>query len=191
MEKIQTNHPDVHIIKPKVFGDCRGWFMETWNDDAMKALGFSIAFVQDNQSYTAKKHTLRGLHFQLDPFAQCKLVRVLRGSVLDVAVDLRKGSPHYLACVAAELSESNFHMMLIPRGFAHGFLTLTDDVLFAYRADNPYHPESDRCIRFDDPAIGINWGMQNPILSQRDENAPLLSGADCNFVYSKCGEAGE
>ena len=157
--------------------------METWSEAKYKKLGIDRHFVQDNHSYTEKKGTLRGLHFQNNPMAQCKIVRCIAGAVLDVAVDIRKGSPNYLKWVAVELSAENKRQLFIPRGFAHGFLTLTDNVEFVYKVDNQYSPECDRSIRFDDPTININWGLSNPILSDKDLNAPLLKDSDFNFIY--------
>ncbi len=183
MEKIATNLDGVFILEPKVFGDHRGYFMETYSSRVFREIGIDADFVQDNESFTAQKGTLRGLHFQNDPMAQTKIVRVLQGAVLDVAVDLRKGSPTYLQWTAVELSEENKRMFYIPRGFAHGFLTLTDNVKFVYKVDRLYSPEHDRSIRFDDPSIGVKWGIECPILSNKDENAPLLKDSDCNFTY--------
>ena len=183
MEKIATKLEGVFILEPKVFGDHRGYFMETYSSRVFQELGIDADFVQDNESFTAQKGTLRGLHFQNAPMAQTKIVRVLQGAVLDVAVDLRKGSPTYLQWVAVELSEENKRMFYIPRGFAHGFLTLTDNVKFVYKVDHLYSPEHDRSIRFDDPTIGVQWGIDDPILSKKDENAPLLKDSDCNFTY--------
>ena len=183
MEIIETKLEGVCILEPKVFGDHRGYFMETYSAKVFRELGIDNVFVQDNESFTAQKGTLRGLHFQNDPMAQAKLVRVLQGAVMDVAVDLRKGSPTYLQWEAVELSEENKRMFYIPRGFAHGFLTLTDNVKSVYKVDNLYAPDCDRSIRFDDPQIGVAWGIENPILSQKDLNAPLLRDSDCNFVY--------
>lgn len=183
MKKIETALPEVFIIEPQVFGDHRGYFMETYNEAKFHELGITNVFVQDNQSFTAQKGTLRGLHFQNEPMAQAKLVRCGRGAVLDVAVDIRKGSPNYMKWVAVELSAENKRMLFIPRGFAHGFVTLTDDVEFIYKVDNLYSKENDRGIRFDDPAIGVEWGVENPILSQKDTSSPLLKDSDCNFVY--------
>ncbi len=183
MEKIATVLPGVYILEPKVFGDHRGWFMETYSAPDFEPLGLQTAFVQDNHSFTAQRGTLRGMHFQQDPMSQLKVVRVVRGGVLDVAVDLRKGSPTYLKWVGVELTAENKRMLYIPRGFAHGFLTLTDDVEFVYKVDNPYSQLYDRSIRFDDPAIHVNWGIDAPILSNKDQNAPLLKDSDCNFVY--------
>lgn len=183
MEKIATKLPGVYILEPKVFGDHRGYFMETYSSKVFEELGIDQDFVQDNQSFTAKKGTLRGIHFQLDPMAQCKTVRVVRGGLLDVAVDLRKGSPTYKQWVGVELTCENKRMLYVPRGFGHGFVTLTDDVEFLYKVDNLYSPECDRSIRFDDPEIGVDWGTINPILSQKDQNAPYLKNSDCNFMY--------
>lgn len=183
MNRIDTPLSGVYIIEPKVFGDHRGYFFESYNQASMKELGISNTFVQDNESYTQNKGTIRGLHFQNDPMAQCKIVRVTKGAVMDVAVDLRRGSPSYLRWTSAVLSEQNKLMFYIPRGFAHGFVTLTDDVVFNYKVDNPYSPECDRSIRFDDPKIGVNWGITEPILSDKDRNAPLLAGSDCNFIF--------
>lgn len=188
MKKIDTSLPEVYIIEPQVFGDHRGWFMETWSETKYKELGIHKHFVQDNHSFTAQKGTLRGLHFQNNPMAQCKIVRCIAGAVMDVAVDIRKGSPSYLKWVAVELSAENKRQLLIPRGFAHAFLTLTDNVEFVYKVDNLYSPECDRSIRFDDPAINVDWGISNPILSDKDSNALLLSDSDCNFVYEPSGE---
>ena len=183
MEKIATTLPGVYIIEPKVFGDHRGYFMETYSTKVFEEMGITNDFVQDNQSYSAQKGILRGIHFQNAPMAQAKLVRVTRGAVLDVAVDLRKGSPTYKKWVGVELSAENKRMLFIPRGFGHGFLTLSDDVKFCYKVDNLYSAADDRGIRFDDPEIGVEWGIENPVLSQKDMNSPLLADSDCNFTY--------
>ncbi|MBR6765823.1 MAG: dTDP-4-dehydrorhamnose 3,5-epimerase [Clostridia bacterium] len=183
MKAIKTELEGVIIIEPDVFGDHRGWFMESWSKKKYEELGITVDFVQDNQSFTAKKGTLRGLHFQMDPMAQSKLVRVVKGAVLDVAVDIRKNSPTYLKWVSVELSAENKRQFFIPQGFAHGFVTLTDDVEFVYKCDNYYSKECDRSIRFDDPAINVDWGIQDPIISQKDQDAPLLKDSDCNFTY--------
>ena len=183
MNRIDTKLNGVCILEPKVFGDRRGYFMETYSEKVFSELGIDARFVQDNESFTAKKGTLRGLHFQMEPMAQAKLVRVLSGAVLDVAVDLRRGSPTYLQWEAAELSAENKRMFYLPRGFAHGFLTLTDDVTFVYKVDRLYSPECDRSIRFDDPQIGVAWGIDAPSLSEKDLAAPFLNDSDCNFRY--------
>lgn len=185
MKRIETGIPGVIIIEPQVFGDHRGWFMETWSKEAFQHICIQADFIQDNQSFTTAKGTLRGIHFQNEPIAQAKLVRVNRGTVLDVAVDLRKGSPTFLQWEAVELSSDNKRMLFIPRGFGHAFLTLTDDMEFLYKVDNPYSREHDRSVRYDDPDISIKWGKISPILSEKDLKAPLLKDSDCNFVYKE------
>lgn len=185
MEKVVTSLPGVYILEPKVFGDHRGYFMETYSTKVFEELGIDTVFVQDNQSFTAQRGTLRGIHFQNDPMAQAKLVRVTEGAVLDVAVDLRKGSPSYRKWIAVELSAENKRMMFIPRGFGHGFVTLTDNVEFCYKVDNLYSKECDRSIRFDDPQIGVMWDIMDPVLSDKDKSAPCLSESDCNFKYTE------
>lgn len=185
MQIQETKLPGVFLITPKVFGDHRGWFMETWSEEKFNEAGLSLRFVQDNQSMSAQKGTLRGLHFQTLPHPQAKLIRCTKGAILDVAVDIRKGSPNYLQWVGAELTAQNKQMLLIPRGFAHGFLTLCDDVEVQYKVDGPYDPACDRSIRYDDPSIGVNWGNISPILSAKDQNAPLLKDSDANFVYGE------
>jgi len=184
MKKIETKLPGVYIIEPQVFGDCRGYFMETWSTKNFSDIDLNYDFVQDNQSFTAQKGTLRGIHFQNAPMAQAKLVRVTKGAVLDVAVDLRKGSLTYCEWVAVELSADNKRMLMIPRGFGHGFKTLTDNVEFCYKVDNLYSKDCDRGIRFDDPVIGVDWGeVTVDLLSAKDKDAPLLENSDCNFIY--------
>lgn len=183
MKRIDTALPGVCIIEPQVFGDHRGYFMETYSAKAFADLGIDTVFVQDNQSFSAQKGTLRGIHFQNDPMAQAKLVRVTRGAVLDVAVDLRRGSPTYKQWVAVELTAENKRMLFIPRGFGHGFVTLTEDVEFCYKVDNLYSKECDRGIRYNDPDIGVNWGDIEPVLSQKDTTSPFLKDSDCNFAY--------
>ena len=186
MNLIKTKLEGVVIIEPQVFGDQRGYFMETWSTRNFEQLGLHYDFVQDNQSFSAQKGILRGIHFQNAPMAQAKLVRVTRGAVLDVAVDLRKGSPTYRQWVAVELSADNKRMLMIPRGFGHGFKTLTDNVEFVYKVDNLYSKECDRGIRFNDPAIGVDWGdVKEELLSQKDTTSPLLADSDCNFVYGE------
>ena len=183
MNIVKTNVEDVIIIEPKVFGDHRGWFTETYSKEKFKEHGVEIDFIQDNHSFSAQKGTLRGLHFQLNPKAQTKLVRCTKGKILDVAVDLREGSPTYKKWIAVELTEENKKQLLIPKGFAHGFLTLTNDVEVQYKVDEYYSPKNDRSIRFDDPDIGVFWGVDSPILSDKDLNAPLLKESDINFKY--------
>ena len=187
MNVIETKIPGVLIIEPDVHGDHRGYFMETYSTKKYEAIGITTTFVQDNMSFSAQKGTLRGLHFQNAPMAQSKLVSCSRGTVIDVAVDIRKGSPTYKQWVAVELSAENKKQFFIPRGFAHGFLTLTDDVEFRYKVDNLYSKEHDRGIRYDDPTIGVDWGTLlngiDPILSEKDTTGPILDNSDCNFVY--------
>lgn len=183
MRTLETSHPEILLLEPAVFGDARGWFMETFSARTMEELGLPTHFVQDNHSYSANIGTLRGLHYQENPMCQAKLVRVLKGAVLDVAVDIRQGSPHYLKWVSVELSAENKRMLFVPRGFAHGFLTLTEDVEFAYKVDNFYSPRHERSIRFDDPDIGINWGISEPVLAQKDQDAPLLKDIGNPFFY--------
>lgn len=186
MRRIDTALPGVCIVEPQAYGDHRGYFMETYSTRAFEQIGITAVFVQDNQSFTAQKGTLRGIHFQNAPMAQAKLVRVTRGAVMDVAVDLRRGSPTYRQWVAVELSAGNKRMLYLPRGFGHGFKTLTDDVEFCYKVDNLYSKEHDRGIRFDDPSIGVAWGeVTEDLLSAKDLHAPLLEESDCNFLYGQ------
>lgn len=174
MNFIKTEIEGLVIVEPKVFGDHRGFFMESWSERAFAEASLNYTFVQDNHSSSTVKGTLRGIHFQRGDKAQAKLVRCVRGRVLDVAVDLRPGSPTYKKWVAVELSEENKRMVMIPRGFGHGFVTLTDNVEFLYKADNPYAPESEGGIRWNDPELNIDWGLQNPVLSDKDKVNPFL-----------------
>tara|TARA_A100001391_G_scaffold160_2_gene317 strand:+ start:16721 stop:17275 length:555 start_codon:yes stop_codon:yes gene_type:complete len=180
MEVIETNIPDVKIIKPRVFGDERGFFMETWNERAFSEEGIKVAFVQDNHSRSVQ-HTLRGLHYQLPPYAQGKLVRVTRGEVFDVAVDIRKESPTYGKWVGELLSEENRLQMWIPPGFAHGFYVVSEVADFQYRCTKFYAPEHERCIRWDDETLNIDWGIkknESPIISIKDSQGKSLDNAD-------------
>ena len=186
MKVTETKLPGVYLIEPDVFGDARGWFMESWSKRKFEEVGLYVDFLQDNHSYSAEKGTLRGLHYQLNPMAQAKLLRATRGTIFDVAVDIRKGSPNYAKWVGYELSAENKRQLFIPRGFAHGFITLTDDVEVQYKADNYYAPDCDGNIRWDDPEIGIQWPIEPTILSDKDEKAPLLKErTNLNFVYEK------
>ena len=163
---------------PKKLGDQRGFFAETFQRDRFAAAGITCDWMQDNQSYSAEKGVLRGLHFQIAPAAQDKLIRVLKGSIFDVAVDIRNGSPTHGKWVACVLSASKFNQLLVPKGFAHGFLTLEPDVEVLYKVSAPYAPQCDRGIRWDDPSIGIAWPLepgQKPVLSGKDQAAPLLA----------------
>lgn len=174
MDLLKTKMEGVYILIPKVFGDHRGFFMESWSRRTMEEAGLYYDFVQDNHSLSTVKGTLRGIHFQKGDKAQAKLVRCVRGAVLDVAVDLRHDSPTYKQWVGVELSEGNKKQLLIPRGFGHGFVTLTDHVEFLYKADNYYAPEADGGIRWNDPDIGVDWGISEPILSEKDTKNPFL-----------------
>lgn len=174
MDILKTKLEGVYVLIPKVFGDHRGFFMESWSRRTMEEAGLFYDFVQDNHSLSTVKGTLRGLHFQKGDKAQAKLVRCVRGAVLDVAVNLRHDSPTYKQWVGVELSEENKKQLLIPRGFGHGFVTLTDHVEFLYKADNYYAPEADGGIRWNDPDIGVDWGISEPILSEKDMKNPFL-----------------
>ena len=169
-----TKLAGVVIITPDVFGDNRGFFMESWSQKKMEEVGLFYNFVQDNHSLSTVKGTLRGIHFQKGDKAQAKLVRCVRGAVLDVAVDLRHNSPTYKQWEAVVLSAENKKQLLIPRGFGHGFVTLTDEVEFLYKADNYYAPVADGGIRWNDPDIGVEWGIDKPILSAKDEKNQFL-----------------
>lgn len=175
--------PELKIITPDIFADNRGFFYEMYSEKKFHDLGIDIKFVQDNSSFSKQKGTLRGLHFQTNPMAQTKLVSCIRGEILDVAVDLRVGSPTYLKYDSIVLSEENKQMFLIPKGFAHGFLTLTDNVQVMYKVDEFYSYEHDRSIKFDDVQINVNWGCDDVVLSQKDLNAPTLKDSDVNFVF--------
>jgi dTDP-4-dehydrorhamnose 3,5-epimerase len=181
MKVSPTKIKDVFLIEPDVFGDNRGWFSETYNKEKLKGFGIDIDFIQDNRSFSATKGTLRGLHLQNSPYTQSKLVYCTRGAILDVVVDLRKDSPTYRQWVSVELSEENKKQLFIPKGFAHGFSTLTDNVEFQYKVDNNYNKQSDVVFRFDDPEIGIDWENKNPILSKRDKDAPFLKDCDISL----------
>ncbi|PGM56737.1 dTDP-4-dehydrorhamnose 3,5-epimerase [Bacillus sp. AFS053548] len=186
MKITETFIKGIVVIEPTVFGDHRGWFMETYNDSKMKDFGMDLNFVQDNQSFSASKGTLRGLHYQLPPKAQTKLVRCTRGSIFDVAVDIRKGSPTYGKWFGIELSAENKKQLFIPKGFAHGFMTLTDDAEVQYKVDELYSPECDRGILWNDPVIQVQWPINiSPLLSAKDKNAPLLKDAENNFFYKE------
>jgi dTDP-4-dehydrorhamnose 3,5-epimerase len=183
MKVIATDLKDVFILEPQVFGDHRGWFTESWAERTMEENGLHYNFVQDNHSYSATKGTLRGLHFQKGEAAQAKLVRCTRGSIMDFVVDVRKGSPTYEQWIAIELSAENHRQLLIPKGFLHGFLTLTEDVEFLYKVDNYYNKEADRSIRWNDPTLNVQWGIDNPIVSEKDAIAPFYRDSDLDFIY--------
>ena len=185
MNFIRTDIPDVVIIEPQVHGDNRGYFVETFRADKLEEfLGFKINFCQDNESKSSKG-VLRGLHYQLAPDAQTKLVRVIEGSVLDVAVDIRKGSPTFGKHVSVKLTGENKKQLLVPRGFAHGFIVLEDDTTFAYKVDSYYSPENDRGIAFDDIDLGIDWILKHSELnlSAKDTTQPKLTQTKDIFEY--------
>lgn len=183
MKYIETSISGVWVIEPRLFADSRGYFMETFKQEEFdKNIGKTV-FIQDNESCSAKG-VLRGLHYQLAPYSQAKLVRVIKGSVLDVAVDIRKGSPSFGKYVAVELSGENKRQLFIPRGFAHGFHVISDEAVFVYKVDNVYAPSAERGIRYDDPKIAIDWHISQDellCLSDKDINAPMLDNADINF----------
>ena len=188
MEFVPQAVDGIVVIEPKVLGDQRGYFVETFRQDKLEdVLGYKVNFVQDNESKSSKG-VLRGLHFQLAPYAQSKLVRVIEGAVLDVAVDIRVGSPSFGQHVAVELSGVNKKQMFIPRGFAHGFVVLTDTATFAYKVDNYFSPECDRGLAFDDIDLNIDWQLtkQQLLLSDKDTQLPTLAALKDCFDYSAC-----
>ena len=184
MNVIDTEIPEVKIIEPKVFGDSRGYFFESWSSKKQAEAGSDCNWLQDNES-RSRYGVLRGLHYQAAPYTQAKLVRVIKGAVLDVAVDIRKGSPTFGKHVAVELSEENKRQLFVPRGFAHGFVVLSDDVIFAYKCDNLYAPTHERGLAFNDPALGIDWkvDLKEFLLSEKDTKNPLLKDAEL-FDYN-------
>ena len=186
MEVIKTAIDGVVIIEPKVFGDHRGYFFESFSESRFNELVRETRFLQDNES-KSRYGVLRGLHFQKPPYAQSKLVRVVKGAVLDVAVDIRKGSPTFGQHVAVELTEGNHRQFFVPRGFAHGFVVLTDEVIFQYKCDNYYAPEYEGAIAWDDPDLGIDWKIpaEDVILSAKDTCHPRLKDAEWLFDYSE------
>jgi dTDP-4-dehydrorhamnose 3,5-epimerase len=177
--------PDIKLLVPKKFGDARGFFSETYNARTLLQAGVDLRFVQDNQSWSAQPGTIRGLHFQIEPHAQDKLVRVVRGAVFDVAVDLRKGSPTFGKHVSATLSATAWNQLLVPIGFAHGFCTLEPDTEVIYKVTDYYSQQHERGIRWDDPALGINWPtpLDEVVLNERDAKLPLLRDLGDFFTY--------
>jgi dTDP-4-dehydrorhamnose 3,5-epimerase len=172
---------DAFVLEPVVHGDHRGFFMESYNDSLFKQQGIAYNFIQDNQSLSAEAGVLRGLHYQLNPKAQTKLIRVLTGAIYDVIVDIRKSSPTFGQWVGVILSEHNHRQLLVPKGFAHGFCTLVPNTQVLYKVDEYYSPENDRGILWNDPALGIDWPTSNPTLSDKDQRHPLLKDAEMNF----------
>ncbi len=184
MQIEKTDLPDVMILTPRRFGDARGWFSETWNAERLREAGIDLAFVQDNHSFSARRGTLRGLHYQSPPRAQDKLVRCSRGAILDVAVDGRRGSPAYGNWVAVELSAENGRQLLVPTGFLHGFITLTDDCEVQYKCTDVYAPQHDGAVRWD--SVGIDWGHEDaPVLSDKDMAAPAFADWQSPFIYGE------
>lgn len=178
----KTGFEGLLMLEPKVFGDTRGYFVETYNFQEWMGAGINCSFVQDNQSLSAK-NTVRGLHFQRPPYAQAKLVRVIQGSVLDVVVDIRRNSPTYGKSFVTELSARNFAQLYIPVGFAHGFATLEDDTLFVYKCSDYYHPEAEDGLPWDDQDLGIPWNIEGPILSERDKKFRPFKEFDSPFTF--------
>ena len=179
-----TDLPDVLILTPARFGDDRGWFSETFNAARLAAAGLDMVWVQDNHSMSARVGTLRGLHFQAPPRAQDKLVRCSRGAILDVAVDIRRGSPGYGRWIGVELTAENGRQMLVPQGFLHGFVTRAADSEVQYKCSDVYAPECDGAVRWDDPQIGIDWGVSAPVLSAKDSAAPAFRDFVSPFVWA-------
>lgn len=184
MEIFQTTIPEVKLFKPRIFGDARGSFFESYNQNTIKQVGIDAIFVQDNQSQSTRG-VLRGLHYQMGEHAQAKLVRVLQGEVLDVAVDIRKGSPTFGKYFSAIISAENGHQMFVPRGFAHGFVVLSETATFAYKCDNFYHKPAEGGIIWNDPTINIDWSLdlKDVLLSEKDEILPNLENCQNDFVY--------
>ena len=183
LDVISLAIPDVKLVTPRKFGDHRGFFSETYNAKAFKEAGIDLDFVQDNHSLSAEVGTLRGLHYQRPPFAQDKLVRVVRGAILDVAVDIRRSSPTYGQHVAAEISADNWAQILVPKGFAHGFITIQPDTEVIYKVTDYYSPESDAGLLWSDPTLGIEWPLdgKGPVLSEKDKVQPLFADFDTPF----------
>lgn len=184
MNVIATEIPEVKILEPKIWGDERGYFFESWNREILATFGIECDFIQDNESKSSFG-VLRGLHFQAVPYTQAKLVRVIQGTVVDIALDIRHGSPTFGQHVAVELSGTNKRQLFVPRGFAHGFAVLSEGAIFAYKCDNKYMPSHERGIAFDDPALGIDWCVNSKklVLSAKDTKNPRLTEAEL-FNYN-------
>ncbi|MED4113700.1 dTDP-4-dehydrorhamnose 3,5-epimerase [Priestia megaterium] len=183
MNIIKTKFEDAVLIEPKVFGDHRGFFTESYNKEMFQQNGVDMDFIQDNHSLSQQPGTLRGMHFQLNDKAQTKLVRVTRGAIYDVIVDIRKGSPTYGEWQGFILSADNKRQLLVPKGFAHGFCTIVENTEVQYKVDELYSPEHDRGIAWNDPALNIDWPFNNPVLSDKDTKHPTLAEADNNFTW--------
>jgi dTDP-4-dehydrorhamnose 3,5-epimerase len=184
MNVISTPLPGLFIVEPTVFNDSRGYFFESYQHQRYAEHGMNTSFIQDNESKSARG-VIRGLHYQLQPFSQTKLVRVIEGCVFDVAVDLRKNSPTFRQWFGVELDNQSRRQLYIPQGFAHGFSVLSETAVFSYKCDKIYNKDSERAINFDDPAIGINWRIDKKewIISEKDANAPLFNHAEMNFIF--------
>ena len=183
MKLIETKLKDVYIIEPAVFGDHRGFFMESYNKSKFEGLSLNYELVQDNHSLSVEAGTIRGLHYQLNPKSQTKIVRALTGAIYDVVVDIRKGSPTFGQWIGVILSAANKRQIVVPQGFAHGICTLVPNTEILYKVDEFYSPEHDRGILWNDPALGIDWPVSNPILSEKDKHQPLFKDAEMNFTY--------
>ena len=186
MKLIETPIPDLYIVEPKVFEDARGYFFESYNQQVFSDKGLNLMFVQDNESKSSRD-VLRGLHYQLAPYSQTKLIRVIEGTILDVAVDIRKNSPTFGKHFSIELSGKNKQQLLIPKGFAHGFSVLSDFVIVNYKCDSLYQPSAERGILYNDPELNIDWkiDLESAIISAKDKVNPTLSNAEMNFLYGK------
>ncbi|MFC5446847.1 dTDP-4-dehydrorhamnose 3,5-epimerase [Paenibacillus aestuarii] len=181
MKVVSTKLHGLYIVEPDVFGDNRGFFMESYSSRKFAEHGIDFPFVQDNHSLSVETGVIRGLHYQLNPKAQTKLVRVVTGAIYDVAVDIRKDSSTFGQWVGVILSEANKRQLLVPQGFAHGFCTIVPNTQVVYKVDEYYSPEHDRGILWNDPALGIDWPTNKPILSDKDQKYPFLKDADINF----------
>ena len=184
MKIVQTEIPDLLIIEPRVFFDARGYFFESYNEKNFRVEGLDLKFVQINQS-KSEKNVIRGLHYQLSPYAQTKLIRVVSGKIWDVAVDIRKKSPTFGKWFGIELSDENHYQLLVPKGFAHGFSVLSDEAIICYQCDDFYHKESERGIIFNDPVLHMDWKIetQQAIVSEKDQILPLFGDAETNFIF--------
>ena len=187
MHIIKTEIPELYVIEPTVFGDARGYFFESYSEKIMAEAGIRTVFRQDNESFS-KYGVIRGLHFQLNPHSQTKLIRVVEGAIYDVALDLRKGSPTFGKWFGIELTAENKRQLYIPQGLAHGFSVLSKQTTILYKCDNFYHPQSEGGVLYDDPALGIDWKVDaaNAVVSEKDRNLPAFDRVETNFVFKLC-----
>lgn len=185
MDVIETSLEEVKILIPDVFSDYRGYYMESYSARTLNKFGINNVFVQDNHFLSLKKGIIRGIHFQNVPKAQAKLLRCIKGSLLDIVIDLRKGSPTYKKWISVELSEENKKQIFIPKGFGHACISLEDNTEGQYKVDELYEPKYDRAILWSDPELNIDWGTDKVIVSEKDKNAPLLKESDVNFIYGE------